>query len=252
LNILAFETSAKPVSVALLTGDGCVVAAEFENAGLTHSVTLMPMAERVLRAAGLTVADIDCFAVAAGPGSFTGLRIGAGTVKGLAWAAEKPCAAVSTLLAMAELHPGFDGIVCCAMDARRSQVYTACFDTADGTVNRLSPDAALSLAELAEQLQAFARPILLVGDGAALAAEYLAEHASELSVTVPEGEERFQRADGVALAAWRAQSGGAADGVAITDANGLTLNYLRLAQAEREKREREAKLAAEKGDGNHA
>ncbi len=252
MNILAFETSAKPVSVALLTGDGCVVAAEFENAGLTHSVTLMPMAERVLRAAGLAVADVDCFSVAAGPGSFTGLRIGAGTVKGLAWAAEKPCAAVSTLLAMAELHPGFAGVVCCAMDARRSQVYTACFDTVDGTVNRLSPDAALSLAELAEQLQAFARPILLVGDGAALAAEYLAEHAPKLSVTVPEGEERFQRADGVALAAWRAYADGAADGVAITDANGLTLNYLRLAQAEREKREREAKLAAEKGDGNHA
>lgn len=252
MNILAFETSAKPVSVALLTEGGCVAAAEFENAGLTHSVTLMPMAERVLRAAGLTVADVDCFAVAAGPGSFTGLRIGAGTVKGLAWAAEKPCAAVSTLLSMAELHPGFDGIVCCAMDARRSQVYTACFDTADGKVNRLSPDAALSLAELAEQLQAFARPILLVGDGAALAAAYLTEHAPELSVNVPEGEERFQRADGVALAAWRAYENGGADGVAITDAAGLELNYLRLAQAEREKREREAKLAAEKGDGNHA
>ena len=252
MNILAFETSAKPVSVALLTEGGCVVAAEFENAGLTHSVTLRPMAERVLRAAGLTVADVDCFAVAAGPGSFTGLRIGAGTVKGLAWAAEKPCAAVSTLLAMAELHKGFDGIVCCAMDARRSQVYTACFDTADGAVNRLSPDAALSLAELTAQLQAFARPILLVGDGAALAAAYLAEHAPGLSVTVPEGEARFQRADGVALAAWRAYADGETDGVTITDANGLALNYLRLAQAEREKREREAKLAAEKGDGNHA
>ncbi len=251
MNILAFESSAKPVSVALLT-DGRVAAAEFENAGLTHSVTLMPMAERVLRAAGLTVADVDCFAVAAGPGSFTGLRIGAGTVKGLAWAAEKPCAAVSTLRAMAELHPGFDGIVCCAMDARRSQVYTARFDTSGGKPERLSPDAALSLAELAEQLQAFARPILLVGDGAALAAEYLAANASELSVTIPEGDDRFQHASGVALAAWSAQSGGDADGVAITDAAGLELNYLRLAQAEREKREREAKLAAEKGDGNHA
>ena len=140
----------------------------------------------------------------------------------------------------------------CAMDARRSQVYTACFDTADGKVNRLSSDAALSLAELAKQLQTFARPILLVGDGAALAAAYLAEHAPELSVNVPEGEERFQRADGVALAAWRAYENGGADGVAITDAAGLELNYLRLAQAEREKREREAKLAAEKGDGNHA
>ena len=243
MNILAFETSAKPVSVALLTGDGCVVAAEFENAGLTHSVTLMPMAERVLRAGGISPAEIDLFAVAAGPGSFTGLRIGAGTVKGLAWATEKPCAAVSTLLAMAELHKSFDGVVCCAMDARRSQVYTACFHTADGTVNRLSPDAALSLAELAEQLQAFARPILLVGDGAALAAAYLAEHAPELSVSVPEGEERFQRADGVALAAWRACTDGAVDGVTVTDAAGLELNYLRLAQAEREKREREAKAA---------
>ena len=251
MRLLAFETSAKAASVALFEDDK-LLAEQYQNTGLTHSQTLLVMAQELLRQCDLTPGDVEAVAVANGPGSFTGVRIGVAAAKGFAWGREIPIYGVSTLEAMARGLGVFEGYICCAMDARRSQVYTACFDTADGTVNRLSPDAALGLAELAEHLQAFARPILLVGDGAALAAEYLAEHAPGLSVTVPEGEERFQRADGVALAAWRAQSGGAADGVAITDANGLTLNYLRLAQAEREKREREAKLAAEKGDGNHA
>ena len=167
MTILAFETSAKPVSVSLLRG-GRVAASEFENAGLTHSVTLMPMAERVLAAAGLTPAAVDFFAVAAGPGSFTGLRIGVGTVKGLGWAAEKPCAAVSTLLAMAYLHPGFDGVVCPVMDARRGQVYAALFDTSGGAPERLEADGALGLGELFDLLERRSRPVLFVGDGAAL------------------------------------------------------------------------------------
>lgn len=238
MTFLAFETSAKPVSVALLR-DGRIVASEFENAGLTHSVTLMPMAARVLAAAGLTPAAVDFFAVAAGPGSFTGLRIGAGTVKGLGWAAEKPCAAVSTLLAMAYLHPGFDGIVCPVMDARRGQVYTALFDTAAGGVKRLEPDSAISLDQLLDGLSRRNRPVLFVGDGAELAAAGAAERALAAPFSVPEGEARFQRAEGVALAAWAARQGG--DGVTVTDAAALRPVYLRLAQAEREKLAREGK-----------
>lgn len=236
--VLAIESSAKPVSVALLK-DGAVIASAYENAGLTHSVTLMPMVARVLSDAGIGVNEVDWLAAAAGPGSFTGLRIGAGTLKGLAWAAEKPCAAVSTLLAMACLHPGFDGIVCPAMDARRSQVYTALFDTASGSVQRLAPDEALSLDALMERLVQAGRPVLFVGDGAELAAS--AAEACHLPVpfSVPDGEARFQRADGVALAAWHALSGHLSDGVTLTDADAFRPVYLRLAQAEREKLERE-------------
>lgn len=241
MTILAFETSAKPVSVALLR-DGRVIASEFENAGLTHSVTLMPMAERVLAAAGLLPAAVDFFAVAAGPGSFTGLRIGAGTVKGLGWAAEKPCVAVSTLLAMAYLHPGFDGVVCPVMDARRGQVYAALFDTSGKAVRRLEPDGALVLAELLGLLERRGRPVLFVGDGAALAAAEAAGRAPAVPFSVPEGDARFQRADGVALAAWTVISGGEmTDGVTVTDAEALRPTYLRLSQAEREKLAREAK-----------
>ena len=243
MTLLAFETSAKPVSVALLR-DGRVAAAAFENAGLTHSVTLMPMAARVLAAAGLTPGEVDFFAVAAGPGSFTGLRIGVGTVKGLGWAAEKPCVAVSTLLAMACLHTGFDGIVCPVMDARRGQVYTALFDTGRGAVERLEADGALDLGDLLHRLERCGRPVLFVGDGAELAAAGAAERTLTVPFSVPGGDARFQRAEGVALAAWAAiQSGDtAADGVTVTDADALRPSYLRLAQAEREKLAREGNV----------
>ena len=204
----------------------------------------MPMTARVLEKAGIAMADVDRIAVAAGPGSFTGLRIGVGTVKGMAWAAEKPCAAVSTLLAMAYLHPGFPGVVCPAMDARRSQVYTALFDTSDGTVRRLTKDDALSLAELMQRLKEIGRPVLFVGDGAALTASAAADAGLDVPFSVPEGDRAFQRADGVALAAWHALAGDAPDGVTLTDGEHLTPTYLRLAQAEREKLERAQKQQA--------
>lgn len=236
--VLALESSAKPVSVSLLR-DGAILASAYENEGLTHSVTLMPMVARVLSDAGITVNEVDWLAAAAGPGSFTGLRIGAGTLKGLAWAAEKPCAAVSTLLAMACLHPNFDGIVCPAMDARRSQVYTALFDTSSGSVRRLAADEAIGLDALMERLAQAGRPVLFVGDGAVLAAEAAAACQLPVPCSVPAGEACFQHADGVALAAWLAISGQAVDGVTLTDADRFRPAYLRLAQAEREKLERE-------------
>lgn len=147
LRILAFESSAKAAGTALLE-DGSLRAEAYQNSGMTHSCTLMQMAEDMLRTAGLTVQDIDAAAVAAGPGSFTGVRIGAAAAKGLAWGREIPCYGVSTLEAMALGAACTDGVYCCCMDARRAQVYNAIFEAAAGELRRLTEDRAISIEEL--------------------------------------------------------------------------------------------------------
>ena len=118
MRVLALETSARAVSAAV-TEDGRVLCSGYQDTGLTHSRTLMPMVEAMLKNAGLTVRDCDAVAVAAGPGSFTGIRIGVSAAKGLAFGADRPCAAVSTLEAMARNVSHMDALVVCAMDARR-------------------------------------------------------------------------------------------------------------------------------------
>ena len=149
MKILALETSAKAVSAAV-SEDGRILASGYQDTGLTHSRTLMPIVEHILKNTGLTVADMDAIAVAAGPGSFTGIRIGVAAAKGLAFAADKPAVGVSTLAAMARNVAFCDGLVICAMDARRQQVYNANFAAENGTLTRLTPDRAISLADLAE------------------------------------------------------------------------------------------------------
>lgn len=167
MKTLALETSAKSVSVAV-TEDGRVLASSYQNIGLTHSVTLMPLLDGMLQNAGLALSDMDLLAVAAGPGSFTGLRIGVSALKGLAWAEDKPCCGVSTLEAMAQNGRLFEGTVICAMDARRSQVYNALFRCEGGQLTRLCPDRAIGLEELAQELKEDENPKLAVGDGAHL------------------------------------------------------------------------------------
>lgn len=168
MRILALETSAKAVSAAV-TEDGKVLCSGYQDTGLTHSRTLMPIVEAMLKNTGLTVQDCDAVAVAAGPGSFTGIRIGVSAAKGLAFAADKPCAAVSTLEAMARNVAHMDALVVCAMDARRSQIYNALFSARDGVLTRLTPDRAVSLEEVAAEVAAMDAPqVTLVGDGAAL------------------------------------------------------------------------------------
>ena len=152
---LAFESSAKAASVALVR-DGSLISQYSQCSGLTHSRTLLPMAEDLLKNAELTLQDVDLFAVAHGPGSFTGIRIGVSTVKGLAWACDKPCVGVSTLEAMAWHGLAAGGLVCPVMDARRSQVYNALFEIRDGAPVRLTGDRPISLEELAEELRALA------------------------------------------------------------------------------------------------
>ena len=167
MKILAIETSAKSVSAAVVEG-GVPLASAYQNRGLTHSRTLMPLLDGMLSAAGLKAEDMDLLAVANGPGSFTGLRIGVSALKGLAWALEKPCCGVSTLAAMARNLAHMEGLIVCAMDARRDQVYNALFQAHDGILTRQCPDRAISLAELSEELKNRPEPKFIVGDGAKL------------------------------------------------------------------------------------
>ena len=228
--ILAFETSAKSCSAALHDGQK-LLAESIQNSGLTHSQTLMVMAEDLLKVCGKTASDVTHLAVAAGPGSFTGIRIGVAAAKGFGWGAEKPVYGVSTLEAMARWLGVYDGHVCCCMDARRNQVYNAIFLAEHGALTRVSEDRAIALAELKEELEHIDGPIYLVGDGAALACKTLSADIPEL--ILPPEHRQHQRASGVALAAIEAiNRGESGDGAALQP------NYLRLSQAERERLEK--------------
>ena len=228
--ILAFETSAKAASVALMD-DTKLLGEAYPNTGLTHSQTLMVMAEDVLKQCGRNAQDVTAVAVAEGPGSFTGVRIGVAAAKGFAWGRQIPCFGISTLEAMAESLGIYEGYVCACMDARRSQVYNALFYVNRGVVERYREDRAISLAELGQELEHLDGPIFLVGDGSDLTFKTLGGKIEEL--ILPPEHRKHQRATGVAiLAARQALAGEAPSGGALTP------NYLRLSQAEREKLER--------------
>ena len=230
--ILAFESSARPASVALLR-DGKLLAQSTQVSALTHSRTLLPMAEDLLKNTGLSLAEIDAIAVAQGPGSFTGIRIGVSTVKGLCWGAEKPCIGVSTLEAMAWHGLAAGGLVCSVMDARRAQVYNALFRIEGGRPRRLCPDRAISLEELSAQLRELGESVFLVGDGAELTKAYL--DGQGLPCRLAPENLLWQDAWGVAMAAQ--------DKEPVSGAELLPV-YLRLSQAERE---RQARMEKEQG-----
>ena len=229
--LLALESSAKAASAALAR-DGHLVAQSYQCLGLTHSRTLLPMTEDLLKNCDVRLTDIDAVAVAHGPGSFTGVRIGVATAKGLCWGADKPCVGVSTLEAMAWNGEcaGEDAALCCAMDARRAQVYNALFTFRGGTLQRLCPDRAISLDELAGELEAVEKKVFFLGDGAELCYNALKGRIPE-AVLAPENV-RMQSAWGVCRAA---------EGKTPRPAGELLPVYLRLSQAERERLERKKK-----------
>ena len=231
--ILAFETSAKAASVALHDGQK-LLAESYQNTGMTHSQTLMVMAEDALKQCGKCAQDVTAVAVAEGPGSFTGVRIGVAAAKGFAWGREIPCYGISTLEAMAESLGAFQGYVCPVMDARRAQVYNALFYVNQGTISRVTPDRAIALNDLSEELKNLTEPVFLVGDGSNLCYNTLSKEVPNL--VLPAEHRMHQRAVGVALLAAKQ----AAQGIAPGGAD-LTPNYLRLSQAEREKLEKENK-----------
>ena len=227
--MLSLETSAKAVSVCL-TRDGERLAESFQRTALTHSATLLPMVRDLLRNAGVDKKELDAVAVAQGPGSFTGIRIGVSMVKGLAWGVEKKCVGVSTLEAMAWHGLAAGGFICPVMDARRAQVYNALFRISDSRPVRLCADRAIALEDLATELAGYDESVFLVGDGAALTKAYLDECG--IPCRLAPDNLVWQDAWGVAMAA--------ADKESVSGAELLPV-YLRLSQAERERQERLAR-----------
>lgn len=227
MKILAFDSSAVSASVAL-TDEGKLVGESFLNCGLTHSRTLMPMAKQLLDNSGYKLEDIDLFAVSAGPGSFTGLRIAVSSVKAMAAVLKKPCAAVSTLEAMAHnLPPLGNYTICAVMDARCKQFYNALFTVENDKITRQCEDRAIMVDLLGGELEKIQDNIVLVGDGANLAYELMGDNVSGL--TLAPQNLRFQKASSVAQVAEMQYNRGE-----TVKAATLMPHYLRLSQAERE------------------
>ena len=237
--ILGIDTTALAASAAVLR-DGVIVSECYLNAGLTHSQTLMELIDGALKLAGIGMTDVNCLAVAHGPGSFTGVRIGVSAVKGLSFPGDTPCYGISTLEALANCADASDCVICPVMDARCQQVYTALFEKKDGDIVRLTEDQPLKLPELAQALEEYEAPVLLIGDGADVAYDYL----SPLNGRVRRFSAvfRLQHACGVAIAAWKRYNNGEepCSGAALQPV------HLRLSQAERELKKRNEEKAKEK------
>jgi tRNA threonylcarbamoyladenosine biosynthesis protein TsaB len=231
LTILALETSAKAAGCAVMK-DARLFCESYSDAGLQHSQTLMPMLNAMLETSGITINEIDAFAVSAGPGSFTGVRIGVAAVKGLALAKDAPCAGISSLKALAYNVRTFRGLALPVMDARRNEFYAAlfrCGPTGNEKPERLTEDMAIGAEKLIEMLEAYDEQIMLLGDGA----ELFAELTTIPMVLAPENLRR-QRASSVCAAAMSLAES------QWQTAEALAPVYLRLSQAEREKKNKEA------------
>lgn len=215
--ILSIDSSAVTASASLTDGKK-VIKSEFINAGLTHSETLLPMIKRVTE--GYCISDLDAIAVTAGPGSFTGVRIGVATVKGLAFEYDTPCISVSTLEAIAYNFVDTDCVVCAVMDARRMQFYNALFEVKNGRVERICDDRAISIDCLKKELSEYDN-VIIAGDGAELCFNNLGLDNAVLA----EENKRYQNGIGVS---------GAAENKKRITAGELMPVYLRLSQAERE------------------
>ena len=234
MKILAFDTSAKTASVAVCDGGNILGVSNIEN-GLTQSELVLPMAEALLSQLKMSFADVELYAVTVGPGSFTGVRIGVSTVKGLAFGRDIPCAPVSTLEALAENAAGLTGLIVPCMDARRGQFYTATFAATAEGISRMTPDRAISAEELAEELRSYEGDIYITGDGYDVAHKLLTSLGVKLAVTPY--LLRSQNAVSIARVAEKMH----AQGLYVSERE-LAPSYLRLPQAERERLERENKI----------
>ncbi|MBQ8533506.1 MAG: tRNA (adenosine(37)-N6)-threonylcarbamoyltransferase complex dimerization subunit type 1 TsaB [Clostridia bacterium] len=228
MKILSIDSTAVSASCAILS-DSKIIARSFVNTSLTHSQTLMPMVEDMLKSAKTSLKDIDCIAINVGPGSFTGVRIGISAVKGMAFALDIPCIEVSTLecIMRGVVFPVGHYIVESVMDARCNQVYNAAFEVKDGMITRLTEDRAIKLDELKEEISAYRLPIVLAGDGAEISYNFLKD--DNKNIIIANEAVRYQSAENTAIIAKELLK----EGKTVT-ASELQAGYLRMPQAERE------------------
>lgn len=229
MKILSIDSSSVSAS-ASVTENGKILAEEFVNNGYTHSVTLMPIIEKVLKDSNSSVSDIDLLAITNGPGSFTGVRIGIASAKGICDAANIPCFAVSTLEAIAKPLSTKNVLAVSVMDARCNQVYTASFYRDE----RETQDRAILISELLNELKNEKRDIVFIGDGALMCYEKLKSELSNISVA--DEEIRLIHASNIALLAEEK----VANGEITVKSEDLLPFYLRLPQAERELKAKKA------------
>ena len=233
MKILAIDSTAKTSTVAL-TDNEKLIGLSILNTNNTHSVTLLPSVEGILSGAGMTARDVDLFVCSAGPGSFTGVRIGTAAVKGLAFADNKKCIGVSSLEALAMNVAEGNGTVCAVMDARRNQLYNALFEIKGKTLRRLTPDRVITKDELSNELSEYSGKVYVVGDGRDIALSVLGEHECP---DVPEAA-KYQNAYSVALLGLKEYTSlSDEEREALTPA-ALSPVYLRASQAEREREEK--------------
>lgn len=228
MKILSLDTTADVCSAAITEGE-TLIAEITVNTGNTHSQTLLPAIEQLLKISENGIEDVDIFAASTGPGSFTGVRIGAATLKGLAYGRGKPCISVSTLEALAYNLRGYNGILCPVMNARRNQVYNALFKCDGGNITRLTPDRAIAVDELDGELSLMQERVYLCGDGYSIAERGFKNCRTEYVPT----RQRYQSAYSVAVCALEKFE----RGETLTDAE-LVPIYLRPSQAERERNEK--------------
>ena len=237
MKILAFDTTSKTAAVAITENEKPIGFTVIDTLN-THSVTLLPMTDDLMKRSGVDIKDIDLFVCSAGPGSFTGVRIGTSTVKGLAFAENKPCIGVSSLEALAMNVFAENGIICPVMDARRGQLYNALFKANGyGTIERLTEDRTVTVDELCQELKEMSEKVFLTGDGYDIAYKALTGLNCQ---PVPENM-RYHNAYNVAVLGYRKYIGSDENMRLRFNATALSPVYLRASQAERERLERENK-----------
>lgn len=216
-------------ATAALCDEERLIAETVINTKKTHSEKMLPQIDNMLSSAEIDIADIDCFCVACGPGSFTGVRIGVAMIKAFAQAADKPCVSVSTLNALAHNVSVFSGIICPILDARRNQVYNALFQGGNN-LKRLCDDRALGVDELIEELKGYNQPVIFLGDGVLAYGDEIKSALGDMAVFAPVAQ-RLNSAASVCQAGMELYKEGKT--VAYED---ITPQYVRLSQAEREKK----------------
>lgn len=230
MRILAVDTSSNVASVAIVDENKLVCECVLNNK-LTHSQTLMPMIDEVFKKSELTPCDIDVFAVCKGPGSFTGLRIGVTTIKGLAHATDKPVCGINTLEALAYNLPFCPHIIAPIMDARREQVYNAFYKWENGELKEIAEPRAISLDDCLDELLKLGEKVVFLGDGVVVFRDKIKDKLKEQALFAPQ----------LACTGRAACVAEAAKNKETINYGELAPLYLRKSQAEREAEEREAK-----------